>query len=284
MLEPLIWMFKAENFKKHFFILLKIEVILFILGLLLIGIAAPFRQENFAVILLITGILCFIASFLFLQGYFWELTECVIQRDIDVSANNLYDGKIKKIYTIKLPVMDWKKILWRGVASIVASLVLFLPLFFIFIGLSITAVETISLFNMTKDQIILMYKGLAVFICLFIPPLLYNYAARDSVFAVLNLPKAVYLIGNYTWQYTKNTFLFLLFTSVYAYIIKLITNIFSLNLSTSTLTSGHNVISVSAQNIILSGIIALLISFIFRIYFIFVNAYLLGTIAPEEEA
>ena len=283
MIESLIWMFKTKKFKNHFLFLLSFEVILFLLGLLLILLAVPFRNTFFASALIILSIVCFIVSFLFLQGYFWELTEAVIKRDTDIDATTHYNGKIKVINIIKLPELKFKRLIWRGIASIVASVILFIPVIYILLGLSITAVDTIKLLNMNTQQTILMYKYLVLFICMFIPALLYNYASKDSVFAVLNLPHAIYLIGNYTWRYFKNTFLFLIFLFSYAFLMNMITTSFGLNFSTASAETGHNILSISGANILFSGIILLFFTLIFRIYFIYVNAYLLGTIAPKEE-
>ena len=283
MIESLIWMFKTKKFKNHFLFLLSFEIILFLLGLLLILLAVPFRNTFFASALIILSIVCFIVSFLFLQGYFWELTEAVIKRDTDIDATTHYNGKIKVINIIKLPELKFKRLIWRGIASIVASVILFIPVIYILLGLSITAVDTIKLLNMNTQQTILMYKYLVLFICMFIPALLYNYASKDSVFAVLNLPHAIYLIGNYTWRYFKNTFLFLIFLFSYAFLMNMITTSFGLNFSTASAETGHNILSISGANILFSGIILLFFTLIFRIYFIYVNAYLLGTIAPKEE-
>ena len=283
MIESLIWMFKTKKFKNHFLFLLSFEVILFLFGLLLILLAVPFRNTFFASALIILSIVCFIVSFLFLQGYFWELTEAVIKRDTDIDATTHYNGKIKVINIIKLPELKFKRLIWRGIASIVASVILFIPVIYILLGLSITAVDTIKLLNMNTQQTILMYKYLVLFICMFIPALLYNYASKDSVFAVLNLPHAIYLIGNYTWRYFKNTFLFLIFLFSYAFLMNMITTSFGLNFSTASAETGHNILSISGANILFSGIILLFFTLIFRIYFIYVNAYLLGTIAPKEE-
>ena len=112
---------------------------------------------------------------------------------------------------------------------------------------------------------------LYVFLCAFIPALLWNYAVRDSVFAVWNIRKAIYIMGNYTGKYIWNTLLFIIFYLVDYALIAAIAFILGLNNIEPGFWSGIRLL------------IFYIFSYIQYLYCIYVYAYLLGTIAPPHE-
>ena len=112
------------------------------------------------------------------------------------------------------------------------------------------------------------------------PALLHNYAYRDSVFAVLNLRKAVYLMGNYPFRYLWNTFLIFIFSLISAVILNFLSNISGFSSNISNVNLSHVIANI---HVIITFAIIMLVTIFWRIYPLFVNAYLLGTIAPKEE-
>ena len=99
-MEAFLWMFKEKDFKKHYFKLLFSTLSLILLATILTILLCIFAFGNF----LIEFLLYIIIFFLFLiptllpTGYFWELTEKIIDRETDVQANSVYNGKIKKTW------------------------------------------------------------------------------------------------------------------------------------------------------------------------------------------
>ena len=131
-------------------------------------------------------------------GYFWELTEKIINRESDIQANSVYNGKIKKTYKFELPEFGIAKFIWHGFASIIANTIMVIPyMLLLFLGIKNNSFCTFP-------QILVI--SLILFAIL-IPALLWNYAKQNSVFAVLNIPKAVNIIGNHLFRYLKTIIL-----------------------------------------------------------------------------
>ncbi len=271
MIEPLIWMFKLPEFKKHFIYLAAIGLIFFVLATcsLYLTFFVDFYTNKISMIvfaaLIIVPILC-------LTGYFWCLAENIINRQDCLVANSIFNGKIHMVKNIKLPNWDFRKFLWRGIASIFATIILYIPCSFVCLKVFN------NLNNLNVSQVMLFC--VLLFIISFIPALLWNYAKRDSVVAVLNIPKATYIMGTYTWRYIFNTILFVLFSVVYASLIYFIAGLLGLDSSIFQLNidSGQSII------IPIPLMLLFLISYITSIYWLFVNAFLLGTLAPTSEA
>lgn len=278
MFEPLLWMFKAENFKNNFMYLASRILILLVLALIFVitGLVTINHDLLISQVLFIISLLIPIFAFLFMQGYFWELTECIINRDTDVTSANVYTKKsVKLIEKIEFPELDFKKFVWRGFASIIATAMLLYPIILL-VGLSaFTAGETFSLLNFGAPEILYSYFGLYCFIGLFIPALLWNYANRNSLFAVWNLPKAIHIIGTYPGRYLFKVAQFLLF----GIFVQIVNAVLSLMFGISTdMATANDAFSVAKV------FLFLLAAFSFNLYNIFVSAYILGTIAPREEA
>jgi len=285
--EPLIWMFKVKDFKKHFIFLLFIGLIFLGIALLVPFIALLIKEENnlyYNLILhLVQIILLFIPALCF-TGYFWSLTDSIINRDNDIIASNIYNGRIKTIKKISLPELKFFTFIWRGIASIFATILFCLPCYLIYTKI-ISNMQKISDFWQWGSNVPNLFMMiLIVFISTFIPALLWNYARRNSVTAVLNIPKAVYIMGNYTKKYIVNTFLFILLSVIYAVILNEVVTLTGAGITFSISTNGVLRYSVSGDNIILSFVIFNVVNYIISIYWLFVNAFLLGTIAPPTEA
>ena len=108
---------------------------------------------------------------------------------------------------------------------------------------------------------------------MFIPALLWNYAARDSVFAVWNIRKAVHIMGNYTGKYIWNTLLYVLFYVVTSVLLSLI----------ATALGIRDIANQMSMLNIIKLLVYLTISYLQYLYSLYVYAYLLGTIAPPAE-
>lgn len=275
MLEPFVWMFRNKDFKKRFLqlCLTLIVALLILIGLLFSTNVIEFTFINGQILNILLVVVCFFTS-LIIQGYFWELTSNIISRNWDISASNVYSGKIKARYFIDLPKFNVIRFLWRGLASVVATTMMMLP----FVLVIYTFVLTTPAFNFDVEyieELSVVYQvscGI-VLVMLFIalPALLWNYAKRDSVFAVWNFPKAFYLIDSYPLQYIKNLILFVIFYLLNTGIIYLLNYFFMI------------VMQLSPQENPFVYIMIGIISTFMYLYSLHVYAYLLGTIAPVSE-
>lgn len=254
-MQPFVWMFKVKEFKKHYLYLALLTIVMYVLyfGLTIIPISASFQ-------FLVNGAayICSIIPGLYILGYFWNLTEQIIHRDRNIEANNIYDGKIKETYTITLPELDFIDNVWRGVASIVATVLLIIP----FVIIMFMGIRQGTLAALPPAFAIFI----PVFLSLFFPALFWNFAYRGSVIAVWNIRKAIYLVGNYTAKYFLNVIILLVISVISGLI-----DYFLLILAFST----ANFVIIAAAYAIVG---------IKDLYCIFVNAYLIGTIAPTSEA
>lgn len=266
MLEPFIWMFKTENFKKSFKYLLFIYLKFFVVAVIF-AILGLFFLSNFtiSIVLFIVAGIFLLAPALCIQGYFWELTANIISRDWDIKASSVYTGKIKEIFKIELPQLKTLKLIWRGMASIVATLLMLVP----FIIITTTGLITTSFISPLAAILIF------VFIFSFIPALLWNYAKQDSIFAVWNIRKAIYIMGNYTGKYIINTIIFILFYTLNSVVLGAVSYILGFNiLSNADFTGFQDIIKL---------LFFYIASYLIYLYSIFVYAYLLGTLTPPAE-
>lgn len=276
MFNSLFWMFKQEDFKKHFIYLFSTCMIFLVLASVILFIGENFVNDAF--IKIVIGIAFIVLSacpFLCFQGYFWNLTENIINRETDITSSDVYNGRIKEVYKIELPEIHTGKFIWRGIASIVATLLLCYPIIILVTLSFLGSGDILSFYQLDASSMTILYLCLFLFVGMFIPALLWNYARRDSIFAVWNLPKAIHIIGSYFGKYLWNTILFLCF----AFLNFCITNLLTLILGFSA-----SELSFNAEMFFnLKGIVLLFLEYSIAIYFIFVNAYLLGTIAPSSE-
>ena len=142
MFEPFIWMFNTENFKKRCF-QLSITIIITLVLTIIVSIAnGVFFSTNYLVFHILLGItiLLPVLLILLLQGYFWELTANIISRELDIQASNIYSGKIKQIFKIQLPEFNPIKFIWRGFASVIASVLMFIPFILLVISTAYTSI------------------------------------------------------------------------------------------------------------------------------------------------
>ena len=262
-------MFKAENFTSHIQYLFKLVLISFILSCITLIIPYLFDNPNISLFISVLqyGIPLIIS--LALTGYFWELTENVINRKTDIIASNVYQkNSFKHILTIELPELNFRKFLWRGFASIVATIIFLYPLVMLIL-FSLFGAGLSGNFNIDT---VMAYIGCYIFIGYLVPALLWNYAYRNSVFSMINIPKAVHIIGTYPFKYTVNVFILLIFVAI-QYIISISLGMV-FGISAAALKSGMSFFSI----------LYTFITSLFYIYWIYVNAYLIGTIVPADEA
>lgn len=258
--EPFIWIFKYEILKKHFLYLFFFTIICLILAPVVTFAIFKFIDiSGIQYYSAVPAIILTLLPILLLQGYFWKLTEAMIEREFDIKSASVYNGKVKEVFVIEIPQIHALKLIWRGIASIFATIILSLPF-----GLMIysDAVKTLPLVNQ------LMYY---IFWGLFVPALLWNYAHKDSVVAVWNLRKAVYLMGNYPFRYIWKVLLLVLNFAVDYYALSYFIKIFGLfNLEMSAVY-------------ILKLAAVILLALLKYLYDIYICAYLLGTLAPVDE-
>lgn len=268
-MEAFIWMFKNKDFKTHFKYLLSkffaLAILAFFIYCINLFLMDIISVSSIVFIILISIIVIILT--LFPIGYFWELVASIIDREVNINVSNIYNGKIKGENVIVLPELSLKRFVWRGFASIIATLVMFLPYFL----LIILGISSGSISDAVSQKVILF----SLFYFLFIPALLWNYGKQNSIFAVLNIPKAVYIMGNHTFRYIKSAFLLGVIYLISQAIDKLLFDIileqinFSLNLGDILL--------------IVLAIIYLLLTILKDFYMIYVLAYIIGTLLPESE-
>ncbi len=280
MIKPLIWMFKTENFREHYWKLFKNYVIFVLLAFAIMVLSVGFKDyQLISYSLLCLSCVIFIIPFLMCQGYFWELTDEIISRDYDITASEVYNGKISQIFKITLPRWDLKRFIWRGVASIVATMILFVPMIAMFVFGAILGtipayeVYSIPIFSIYSFNITPMIL-LCLMTYLIIPALLWNYAKRNSIIAVLNLRAGIYLMGNYAGRYFFNSFCFIVYYFIDYLIMALLVKLFFGN---GILAAQDNILGL-----ILFGAFSL-IWVLKYLYTIFVSAYLLGTISDPGD-
>lgn len=261
MFQAFIWMFKVKDFKKHVLYMFLLGLISYIIALILTIFPIPGIG---GIIAKVPAAILFCLPALFITGYFWNLTEEVINRDWDLMLNNIYDGTVKEYYEITLPELSITKNAWRGFASLVAMTLIWIPFGLIaWIGFTSHSYESLS-----PDAMFII----PIFFGFFFPALMWNYANTNSIFGVWNIRKAIYLMGNYPLKYILNTIIFV--------IVALINSLIDTLVGTFLQTAVTN---QDILGLVLGGVVVFL-SIIKYLYFIFVYAYLLGTIAPPSEA
>lgn len=263
MFEAFTWIFKKENFKKHYILLLVLNIFSILpVILLLTGIIKSLIGACIALLL------AFLSA-LPLCGYYWNLVENIIDADTDISANSIYNGKIKSCLKIDLPELNFGKLLWRGIASLVANILLITAYTLLMFSVGFCAGFSGAYFNQFSTlfaplQLFAIGIGVLMFY-LFIPALFWNYAKNNSVVAILNIGKAIYITGNYTGRYLCK-----IFQMIFIYLV----NVLILFL-------------ISFPIVLINPQIGIIFQYVAAIplgvYFMFVYAYVLGTLAPNEE-
>ena len=285
MLEPFIWMFKTGNFKMHFLQLFSIVFIFWIpLAILLLVLnqlgllydLIPGFLFKIAVFIVI------ILPFLALNGYFWVLTENIISRDTEIASSSVFNGKLNTINKISLPDWNLSKFIWRGIASIVASIILYLPIYLIISVLNVSVTSISNFWGFSISQVEILFKVSVIIAYLLIPALLWNYARRDSIVAVLNIPKAVYIITEYPLRYIRYIISYVLVSIIHSLIVIFIAVICGLA-EYQTIAGGYSILHDSVTKVFPLILFAFGI-YIVSLYFLFVYSYLLGTLAPECES
>ena len=275
--EVLNWMFKVKDFKKHFIFVACFNVIIWILAWITLFSVNYFQEPTIKLALQITSFALFIIPILFLLGYFWELTDAIINREWDIKSANVYNNKIKTLNKISLPEIRIIKFIWRGIASITASALLAIPIILLVLYNLKNTQLTLEFFELDSLGANIFYSSIYLFVCSFIPALAWNYARRDSVVAVWNIPKAVFIMGNYPFLYWKNTVLFIIFTLLNGF---LISNMLNISLNDILNVQNYTQLSFSFSAINITEILAV---YLLNIYLIYVNAFLIGTLTPAGE-
>ena len=269
-MEAFIWMFKNKDFKKHFLILTTCWVFFLIIFEVLSKLETLINPDSnhFNIMLIIVALALLFLIFAF-AGYFWELTKKIINRSYEIQANHIYDGKVKRKYIVELPEINMFKFAWRGVASTVATILMIIPY---------VTLVSISVLSGTSEavpkQIFLFAYLLFTFM---VPALLWNYAKTNSVFATINIRKAIYIIGNYTLRYIKTIFLLLL--------VFLFTNFIDALVLVGIIPMIKANLADGIKGILGQGFVFVYFTFAsFRmLYLVYVNSYILGTMLPVEE-
>ena len=282
MFEPFIWMFKTKDFFKRYMQLLVAVVASLGLAIISYFLGTLFTwNSNFSIFFYVLSALLPLVLIFFIQGYFWELTAKIISRDVDIAANSIYSGKIKTIFIIDLPDFKPFRYIWRGIASVFASILMFIP----FILLVVSSFYT-KIFFLPYDNIEFYHRLYAIsynviyfiFFAL-VPAMLWNYAKQDSVTAVWDFRKAIYLFENYPLRYIGNTILFILFYIVNYYLLAG----FAVVNGIQSFFATHSLEFLSSTVACVCILLFFLVMYVVYLYSLHVYAYLLGTIAPPTE-
>ena len=278
MFKPFSWIFEIENYKEHFKYLFLIMFKFLVPAICLSAFVLFYKGLTPLVttILVVLAAFLFVAPFLCVQGYFWELTSQIISREWDLMGASVYNGKMKEVYKITLPDIKTKKFIWRGFASVVANIIMCWPLFAVIaisssLGIAGAMVLGSSMLEMQSYSAGIL--GATLIYAFLAPALLWNYAKQDSVFAVLNFRKAVFVAGNYSGKYLLNCILYAIFNALLSYLFTFLVAIFQIQMFDFT----------NPIYLIKFALVGVIGYFVY-VYCIFVNAYLLGTIAPPCEA
>ena len=180
-------------------------------------------------------------------------------------------NRSKEIYKVTLPELKPFKLIWRAIASSVAIAISFYP--FLLIGLIALGISIftnpIDIMSSIMQLFTSAYIGLLILFLLLFPGLMWNYAKQNSVFAGLNIRKAIYLLGNYPAKYLMNTFLIILVSAIsggVTYFLSICTGL------------GKNV------DINIYECIFYLVTLFISLYTVYINAYLLGTISKSWDS
>ncbi len=267
MLEPLIWMFKIHDFKKHFLLFSLIGLVCYVITGILYSYAENtwfYLSTFWKLAIFPLTISIFAIPLICLTGYFWNLSDNIINRENDIIASSIYSNKIKKINKICLPDWNFKNFIWRGISSIFATVLLLVPLYLIINNLG------------SKEMNGTLQSVLSILVFALIPAFMWNYARKNSITAILNIPNAIHIMGTYTGRYILNAIIFSVVTLLFVFVAYQLFNIFELN---NLFIHFSNI----NQNLIHITIFCIFIYEI-SIYWLFISAYLLGTIAPTSEA
>ena len=287
-IEPLTWMFKTPNFKQHFLRLIGFSflcwVLLSVLLLIMNNLSVGAGLIS-SIIAVIAAIILIIVPGLLITGYFWCLTDNIIDRGLDADINSIYNGRNAKFKNvITLPDWDIKKILWRGVASVVATIILCTPFIELIILFVINQTVITDFWNIDTQFVSIILCVVLLLSVILIPALLWNYARRDSIVAVLNFPKAIYIIATYTGKYLGNAFLFIFYSIIQLFVFIGISLLFGTSITEpSQISNCASCLTSLGDGLEIKAVIANIIFFIICVYRLFVDAYLLGTIAPPSE-
>ena len=276
-IQPFTWMFKSERFGKHLSLLLITAflciIIYFILGNLLSNsIYLKFIQHS----IILTIILIF-------SGYFWCLTGNVIERTDDIVVDNIHNGVVKIRHIIELPKSNILRFLWRGIASIVATLTLFFPIICLYMKFVNDAHLIKNFWGLSQQQINFISYIVLLLLIILLPGLLWNYASKDSVFAMLDIKKAIFIMECYTKKYILNIVADIIFLTIQFYCIKFILSKIGIDIilnftNNQFYTGTHSIFTIEPFTVVL-----IIINMILFIYTLFVLSFLLGTITPPNE-
>ena len=266
-------MFKIPEFKKHFLTIAIINILALIVAYysLFLDVVLPIKA------LIFLG-LCFF-PLLINFGYFWESIHNIIERRVEHEFTNVYSKNYKQSIIIELPELNLFKLVWRGISGIVASIVVIIPI-------SLLVYNSMTTNNAVNVQQNPMMQTVAIiFYSTFLPALFWNYAKNNSIVSMLNIPKVVYIMGNYTLSYIVKTFAIVALACVNSLIDKFIINqsgildVFSIWKDNASLYEIFKTPDASFLIILIFLAVLQLKTF----YFALVNAYLLGTLVPCEE-
>lgn len=268
MFRAFYWMFLNEDMKKSF--LQNNSKLLIFCGLSFAFYSFAVLISNLNISLISKLFINFIAIILFLfpylvmYGYFWDLTESIIYRKEEIESSNVYNGKIRKYALVEIPDINILKFTWRGIASIVAILILILAVGLMWIGLF-----------MTQDpHLMLLAVILSLIVYLFSLGLFWNYAKRNSVFSTLNIFAGIHLLGVYPLRYIWNGFLWIVYCALNSSIGALLYKILGLGMLQSAVID-----PVLYLRLGLYGILLLC----WYLYMLYVGAYIIGTLAPTDD-
>ena len=250
MFQAFFWMFKNKNFINHIIKLSFISLMFFALIYFINPIINVISPNLSPKISLIIKTLLLMTPILLTQGYFWYLIDEIIGREFDILANNVCNEKVEKYLVINLPKIEVTKLIWRGIASFVASFLINMPYILL---------VTISKWSGSYEMLPPVFIACVYFgYYLFFPAFFWNYARTNSIMGIIDFRTAIYIMGNYTLNYVLIVILLVIVNGASFYIDQYITGFIVQN----------NI------NINITTTIAYIVLWFKYLYLLFVNAFL----------
>lgn len=267
MFKAFFWMFQRKDLCKSFF--LNSIVILLVAAIIM----AIFCLSGYMVLInkytlygylgTIFALGCALLLTYFVWGYFWELTASIIERKSDILSSSIYGGQVSVVEVIELPKIEFFKFCWRGFSSSIAMLIMELPVVLLLFSI-------LLFFDKSYIYVIYVVQILIWFLLL---GLFWNYAKNNSIFSMLNVYIAGYLIENHPLRYIWNTILNIINYALYYAVVLLVALLLHVKANTDY-TNFYDCIRLAGAEF------ALLLPFF---YLLHVQAYLVGTLSPNDD-
>ena len=267
MFKAFYWMFERKDVRNKFF---KRNIYILIIAAIIALIFSLSCHLIFTNTYIFYGYLGLFVTFCFtlllsyfVLGSFWELTASVIERKTDIISSDIYGGKVSLAEFITLPEINILKFIWRGFSSSIAMIIMEIPVVILFFS-TIFLRRSECIYVVYAVQFLIWFLSLGLF---------WNYANNNSIFSMLNIYVAGYLLENHPFKYIWNSILNIVnYALFYAVGIAIIV-IFNISLK-QDFNTYYDCIKFAGFEIV---------ALVMWIYILHVQAYLVGTLSPNND-